>query len=89
MRLVCRTERAANPLQRRIIFLGGERPINPSESAHINCPYCGEPLEIVIDASVSHQEYVEDCQVCCKPMKLRIRIGDEGEPNIEARSEDA
>ena len=62
--------------------------MNPSEPAQINCPYCGESLEIAIDASVSQQEYVEDCQVCCKPITLRIRIDAEGEPSIEARGED-
>ena len=62
--------------------------MHPSEPAHVNCPYCGESLEIVIDASVRHQAYIEDCQVCCKPIKLSIRIGDEGEPSIDARGED-
>ena len=58
-------------------------------SAHIECPYCGESLEIVVDASVRQQDYIEDCQVCCKPITLRIRIDDEGEPSIDALSEDA
>ncbi len=62
--------------------------MNPSEPVQIRCPYCGESLEIVIDSSVAHQEYVEDCQVCCKPMTLRIRIDETGEPSIEARGED-
>ena len=61
--------------------------MNPSEPARVNCPYCGELLEIVIDSSVGYQEYIEDCQVCCKPITFRIRIGDEGEPSIEARGE--
>ena len=58
-------------------------------SAHIECPYCGESLEIVVDASVRQQDYIEDCQVCCKPITLRILIDDEGEPSVEVRSEDA
>ena len=61
--------------------------MNPSEPASINCPYCGESLEILIDSSVGYQEYIEDCQVCCKPIALRIRIGAEGEPSIDARGE--
>ena len=61
--------------------------MNPSEPAHVNCPYCGESLEIVIDASASHQEYIEDCQVCCKPITFRIHISAEGEPSIDARGE--
>ena len=62
--------------------------MHPSEPAHITCPYCGESVEIVIDASFRQQAYIEDCQVCCKPIKLSIRIGDEGEPSIDARGED-
>ncbi len=62
--------------------------MNPSESAHINCPYCGESLEIAIDASVGQQDYIEDCQVCCKPIQFRIRISAEGTLSIDVRSED-
>ena len=61
--------------------------MNPSEPTHIHCPYCGESLEIVVDSFVSRQEYIEDCQVCCKPMTLRISIGDAGQPNIEVHGE--
>ena len=62
--------------------------MNPSESAQIYCPYCGELLEITIDASAGRQDYIEDCQVCCKPIHLRIRLGKDGEPSIDARAED-
>lgn len=36
----------------------------------IQCPYCWEALEIAVDPSVSDQEYVEDCQVCCQPILI-------------------
>ena len=36
----------------------------------VRCPYCGEWLEVFIDASVRQQEYIEDCQVCCRPITL-------------------
>ena len=61
--------------------------MNPAEPAHVNCPYCGQLVEIVIDASAGHQEYIEDCQVCCQPMTFRIRLGADGEPSIEVRGE--
>jgi len=35
---------------------------------HCSCPYCGEPIELLIDASIDAQQYVEDCQVCCLPI---------------------
>ena len=40
----------------------------------ISCPYCNEPLEVVVDASVDEQEYIEDCQVCCRPITYRVRV---------------
>lgn len=62
--------------------------MNPSESAEIACPYCGESIAIVVDASVGHQEYIEDCQVCCKPIRFRIHVSADGAPTINVRSED-
>ena len=62
--------------------------MHPVEPAHISCPYCGERLEIIIDFSVRRQKYIEDCQVCCKPISLSICVNDEGQPSVEVRSED-
>ncbi|HSC47655.1 MAG TPA: CPXCG motif-containing cysteine-rich protein, partial [Gammaproteobacteria bacterium] len=36
----------------------------------IQCPYCGETIEIVVDCSIENQRYIEDCQVCCRPIDL-------------------
>jgi hypothetical protein len=37
------------------------------------CAGCGEWNETSVDESAGRrQEYVEDCQVCCKPNLLRI-----------------
>ena len=57
------------------------------ESAHLACPYCGEPIEIVVDPSIGRQEYIEDCHVCCKPIHLRVVMDAAGEPTIDARGE--
>ena len=40
------------------------------DSVLIQCPYCWETLEISVDP-VPEQEYVEDCQVCCRPTVAR------------------
>ena len=44
------------------------------QSQTINCPYCGEEIQIVIDCSASDHDYIEDCQVCCRPINLLIKI---------------
>jgi hypothetical protein len=44
----------------------------------IDCPYCGEAIEVVIDASVEHQQYIEDCWVCCRPINFEVAVGSDG-----------
>ena len=50
------------------------------------CPYCGEPIEVVVDLSLSEQEYIEDCSVCCRPILLTVSVH-EGELVVTARNE--
>ncbi len=43
-----------------------------------NCPYCGEEISMVLDLSVRQQTYVEDCEVCCRPIEISYSVeGDE------------
>ena len=44
----------------------------------VNCPYCGEPFETSVDCSVSAQEYIEDCPVCCHPIVFSIAVDWDG-----------
>jgi len=50
-----------------------------TETIVIQCPYCGESYETVVDLSAGSQRYVEDCAVCCKPIEVALRVGDDGE----------
>ena len=54
---------------------------------HISCPYCGESISILVDDSLSEQSYVEDCQVCCRPIVLNVSVDVDGDVSIAARSE--
>ena len=54
----------------------------------IACPYCGETIEIVVDCSVESQSYIEDCQVCCRPMDMTVTVDDSGRAHVHARSQD-
>jgi len=46
----------------------------------VQCPYCGEEIELFVDeGGGAHQEYVEDCQVCCRPMRVIVAVDEEGE----------
>ncbi len=42
----------------------------------IECPYCGETIEIVVDCSEDVQSYIEDCSVCCRPIQIEARCAD-------------
>ncbi|MBU2875808.1 CPXCG motif-containing cysteine-rich protein [Marinobacter salexigens] len=57
------------------------------DSVIVQCPYCWEALDISVDPSVAEQEYVEDCQVCCQPILLRVIFDDNLVPYVEARAE--
>jgi len=52
----------------------------------VQCPYCGEPLELVVDASAGAQRYVEDCVVCCRPIDIELDV-DGDDVRIVARHE--
>jgi len=53
------------------------------------CPYCGEPVELIIDeGGGERQEYVEDCPVCCRPWNVIVGQNEEGEWRVELRTED-
>jgi transposase-like protein len=56
-------------------------------SAEIQCPYCGESIEVVIDDSAGDQRYIEDCQVCCRPISIAVTQDADGQLAISVRAE--
>jgi hypothetical protein len=40
---------------------------------------------MVLDASVHHQSYVEDCEVCCRPIEISYTIEDGALASFAAR----
>lgn len=58
--------------------------------AHIQCPYCAAPNEIALDpGSGNDQEYVEDCQVCCRPILMYVSYGRDGLAEVDVHAADA
>jgi hypothetical protein len=55
--------------------------------AFLDCPWCGEPISVVVDHSVPEQAYIEDCEVCCRPIALVCRIEADAEASVTASRE--
>lgn len=53
----------------------------------ISCPYCGETITILVDDSLPEQEYVEDCQVCCRPIVLHVTVDTDGDVSVTESAE--
>ena len=49
------------------------------EGRNVQCPYCGENIDVLIDCSDIDQSYIEDCQVCCRPITFSIATAQDGE----------
>ena len=57
------------------------------ESQNYQCPYCGEPVEALLDLSGGDQHYIEDCPVCCRPIQFELQT-DGDSWNLQVRRED-
>lgn len=42
----------------------------------IRCPFCDAAQTILLEPSAGDQDYIEDCQVCCQPMQIRVSADD-------------
>jgi hypothetical protein len=57
--------------------------------ATVVCPYCGEENEIALDpGSGESQEYIEDCQVCCRPWRVVVSYEGTGEVHVHVEASD-
>ncbi len=54
----------------------------------IQCPYCWEVIEVLIEPSDEEQRYVEDCQVCCKPIEFHVFTCPDGEVMVDVKTDD-
>jgi len=51
------------------------------------CPYCGEAIDVLIDIQEVGHEYIEDCQVCCKPIIFSVATDPAGNLTVSVRDE--
>ena len=55
---------------------------------YFTCPYCGAGISMVLDLSIKTQTYIEDCEVCCKPIEIQYRVSHDDLSEFMARSLD-
>ena len=51
------------------------------------CPCCGESIEVLVDHEEAGQHYIEDCQVCCRPIVFSIYSAADGELSVSVHDE--
>lgn len=49
---------------------------DPSPTRTIDCPHCGERLPIALDLTSGEQDGIQDCEVCCRPIRIRYAVED-------------
>lgn len=68
-------------------FEEGDRPTDMEAS--VQCPYCGETVEISLDpGGGSVQDYIEDCEVCCHPWRVMVTYNRDGSADVELEKAD-
>lgn len=50
-----------------------------------NCPYCWEQISMILDLQEESTEYIEDCEVCCRPIELIFKLSSDRLINFEAK----
>ncbi len=53
----------------------------------VSCPYCGEAIAVLLDPQEAGQHYIEDCQVCCKPILFHVTVDSLGHLSVTVRDE--
>lgn len=57
--------------------------------AGVRCPYCGEEVEVTVEAvGASAESFVQDCSVCCRPWNVHVsRDGEEVDVSLSRDDE--
>lgn len=40
------------------------------EEKFFTCPYCNSQISFLLESLYGNQTYIEDCEVCCKPIQV-------------------
>lgn len=57
------------------------------EETEVTCPCCWETISLLVDLSAGSADYTEDCPVCCRPMSVHLRVGEDGDFDLHVSPE--
>lgn len=57
------------------------------QETRVYCPYCGEPITVLLNPEDVGVEYIEDCQVCCRPIEFNVADDGMGGLMADVRAE--
>lgn len=58
------------------------------EFDHFICPYCCQSNQLIVDITGgSNQQLIVDCEVCCAPIVVRIKLRGQRIQMIEVKRE--
>jgi hypothetical protein len=63
------------------VFEPGHEPgpaLGAAEFHRIQCPYCGECFDTLVDTGTGPATYIEDCQICCQPIEFELQVDSRG-----------
>ena len=46
------------------------------EEHFFQCPYCWQNISMLLDLTEGGQTYVEDCEICCRPISVSYEAED-------------
>ena len=69
-----------------VLETGVDRRFSPvTKFVSVPCPYCGGSYDSAIDLTLGVQQYIEDCQVCCRSIELGLDVVDGALQGVTAR----
>jgi len=58
------------------------------QDVEVQCPYCWEYIDVIIDDCGEDQQYIEDCQVCCRPINFHVVVSENQQVQVNVYSDD-
>jgi hypothetical protein len=82
---------APNGDENRVGLVLDENEVDENEAGSMErfaCAFCGEMNDLFVDRTASkHQQFTEDCEVCCRPNLVTVYIDPDGGTWIDAEQE--